>query len=162
MENEDDRFTKLEHVLSKDDVKTAFSLATTSMARLNRNGAKLMHKYGGRAATDVTGFGLIGHARNLAESQLNKVDFEIHTIPILSKMTEAAQALGNLESLVNGRMAETSGGLLVCLPSDEAAKNFCNELQELDKWPAWIIGQVIEGENTARIVQNPKIINVTL
>ena len=40
------------------------------MARLNRNGAKLMHKYQAHAATDVTGFGLLGARARGAHSGL--------------------------------------------------------------------------------------------
>lgn len=161
MENEDDRFNKLEKVLTKDDVRVAFRHAIESMARLNRNGAILMHKYGCHAATDVTGFGLIGHAKNLASCQTNKVLFKIHTIPVLSKMIDAAKELGNLDSFIAGRMAETSGGLLLSLPGEEAAKKYCDELYNLDKCPAWIVGQVVAGENTAEIIDNPTIIHVT-
>ena len=40
-----------------------------------------MRKYGAKGATDVTGFGLIGHANNLAAYQKNKVDFVIDRLP---------------------------------------------------------------------------------
>jgi selenide, water dikinase len=36
-----------------------------SMAHLNRNAAKLMNKYKSHGATDITGFGILGHAQNL-------------------------------------------------------------------------------------------------
>ena len=35
-----------------------------------------MHKHGARAATDVTGFGILGHAANLAKNQKEQV---LHT-----------------------------------------------------------------------------------
>ena len=40
------------------------------MCVLVRVGAQLMHKYGATAATDVTGFGLLGHAQNLVSNQV--------------------------------------------------------------------------------------------
>ena len=36
---------------------------------------------GAHGATDVTGFGILGHARNLAGSQKAAVSFKIHTLP---------------------------------------------------------------------------------
>lgn len=92
-------------------VAEAYEAATFSMARLNRTGAKLMQKYGkcsrlqshqhsvtrlasmsmpslssslavgAHGATDVTGFGILGHARNLASSQKAPVSFKIHMLP---------------------------------------------------------------------------------
>lgn len=51
----------------------AMHKAVESMGRLNRNAAKLMIKHGAHAATDVTGFGLLGHAQNLSENQQAEV-----------------------------------------------------------------------------------------
>ncbi len=36
---------------------------------------------GAHGATDVTGFGILGHARNLASCQKAPVSFNIHTLP---------------------------------------------------------------------------------
>ena len=36
---------------------------------------------GAHGATDVTGFGLLGHAQNLASAQKASVSFRIHTLP---------------------------------------------------------------------------------
>jgi selenide,water dikinase len=41
-----------------------------------------MHKYNAHGATDVTGFGLLGHAQNLARHQKNEVSFVIHNLPV--------------------------------------------------------------------------------
>ena len=62
-----DRWNKIKLVVNEDDVKKAYMRAMSSMTRLNRIGAMLMHKYNAHAATDVTGFGILGHAQNLGK-----------------------------------------------------------------------------------------------
>lgn len=75
----------------------AYNTAMYSMARLNQNAARLMHKYGKvllfiyllmyliitgcHGATDVTGFGILGHLRNLAGNQKQDVSFCLHSLP---------------------------------------------------------------------------------
>lgn len=68
-----------------------------------------MHKFNAHAATDITGFGIIGHARNLAQQQRNDVAFVIHNLPIISKMAAISKAGGNLFGLLQGTSSETSG-----------------------------------------------------
>jgi len=72
-----------------------------------------MHKYGAHGATDVTGFGILGHAKNLASVQKNAVDFVIQKLPIIAKMASVAQACGINFSLLQGYSAETSGMISV-------------------------------------------------
>lgn len=154
-----DRWEKISKVTSEEEVKTAYRAAELSMARLNRTGAKLMHKYGATSATDVTGFGILGHAKNLAENQLKSVKFTIHTLPIIANMSKVAGAVGNMFQLLQGYSAETSGGLLLSIPSS-TAEAYCKEIEELEGCPAWIIGTVEEGERGASIVEKPTIIDV--
>ena len=71
--------------------------------------ARLMHKYNAHGATDVTGFGLLGHAKNLARIQKNEVGFVIHNLPVIAKMAAVSKACGNLFGLLQGNSAETSG-----------------------------------------------------
>ena len=73
--------------------------------------ARLMHKYNAHGATDVTGFGLLGHATNLARVQKNEVGFVIHNLPIIAKMAAVSKACGNMFGLLQGHSAETSGKL---------------------------------------------------
>lgn len=47
----------------------AYELSIESMATLNKNTAHLLKKYDSHGATDVTGFGILGHLQNLAEAQ---------------------------------------------------------------------------------------------
>lgn len=65
--------------------------------------ARLMHKYNAHGATDVTGFGLLGHAQNLAKNQKNEVSFVIHNLPIIAKMAAVAKACGNMFHLLQVR-----------------------------------------------------------
>eukprot|EP00117_Sycon_ciliatum_P007275 scpid68404/ scgid10452/ Selenide, water dikinase 2; Selenium donor protein 2; Selenophosphate synthase 2 len=154
-------WTKVDGIISRDDAEVAYTAAMNSMARLNRTGAAMIKKYGAHAATDVTGFGIKGHATNLAEFQKAPVSFRIHSLPIIAKMAECAKACaenGLNFKLVEGFSAETSGGLLVALSPDKASA-FCEEMQSVDGCPAWIIGDVVDGDRTATIDASPKIID---
>jgi selenide,water dikinase len=110
-----------------------------TMIALNEPGCRAMVEVGVSAATDVTGFGLVGHAFELAEA--SGVTLSIHALetPLLDRTMElAAQGLvtrmhkGTLDYL-GDRLdaggidpvlvhvlcdAQTSGGLLICVPPD--------------------------------------------
>lgn len=154
---------RVQDIITEEEVDRAYDLSMKSMSRLNRTGARLMHKYDAHAATDVTGFGIIGHGRNLAKNQKAAVNFEIHSLPIIRSMKEVDDKV-QMFSLVKGFSAETSGGLMVCLPAENAEK-FCKEIEEIDGAGAWIIGRVVKSENdqklnTCNLVENVKVIPV--
>lgn len=153
------RWDKIKDVVSPKQVVKGYNDAMFSMARLNRNAAKLMQKYKVHCATDVTGFGILGHATNLVENQREIVDFDIHSLPILANMVNISKACGINFKLLEGYSAETSGGLLVCMSKDVAG-DFINELETLDGFPAWIIGDVIKGSRKAKIIKEFEIIEV--
>ena len=133
--------------------------AVMSMARLNRTGARLMTKHRATAGTDVTGFGILGHAQNLADNQVQAVSMEIHTLPCL-KGTPAVNTAVMDFRLLTGYSAETSGGLMVCMAESDAVA-FCKELEEVDGCPAWIIGRVVANpERKSRIVDEFKVLEV--
>ncbi|GLE06221.1 hypothetical protein PINS_up015463 [Pythium insidiosum] len=155
-----ERWQRVENIATVEDAEEAFLMATESMTRLNLNAARLMHKYGAHSATDVTGFGILRHARNQAKSQNQAVDFEIHTLPIIRNMVKVNETIGNSFKLLDGLAAETSGGLLLCLP-EEHAQDFIRELKELDGKPAWVVGRVVPGSRDARIVNDFKVIEVS-
>ena len=52
------------------------------MGTLSLVAARLITKYKAHASTDVTGFGILGHANYLAQAQKNNVEFVINTFPI--------------------------------------------------------------------------------
>lgn len=154
------RWERVKEVITEEEALAAFDKAMEGMSRLNRNAARLMHKHGAHAATDITGFGYLGHATNLAVHQKAKVDIELHVLPIIAGIRKVDQCLGGSFRLLQGFSAETSGGLLVCLPSHEAAEAYCRDLEALDGHPAWIVGRVVAGSNTARIVDDFTVIDV--
>ncbi|XP_014669549.1 PREDICTED: selenide, water dikinase-like [Priapulus caudatus] len=154
-----ERWNRIKLVVSEDDVNKAYHRAMDSMARSNRNSARLMHKYNAHGSTDITGFGILGHAKNLARHQKNEISFVIHNLPCIAKMSAVAKACGNLFGLLQGISAETSGGLLIALPREQAAA-YCKEIEKLEGRQAWIIGIVEKGSRTARIIDKPRIIEV--
>ena len=115
--------------------------STMSMSRLNRIPAEMARRYEARAATDITGFGLIGHALGVARE--SGVGLEIHaaSLPLLPgalNLSEESQSGGlkanrrqfaekvdgdervptSLVTLVYD--PQTSGGLLLSVPEDRA------------------------------------------
>jgi len=154
-----DRWNRIKLVVSEDDVRKAYHRAMNSMARLNRTAARLMSKYNGHGSTDVTGYGLLGHANNLAKIQKNEVGFVIHNLPVIAKMAAVSKACGNMFGLMQGTSAETSGGLIIALPREQAAA-FCKDIEKQEGYQAWIIGIVEKGNRTARIIDKPRVIEV--
>ena len=71
--------------------------------------ARLMHKYKAEACTDVTGFGVLGHARNLAAIQLAAVTLEIDRLPCLAGVYHLSKALAARHHLDTALTPETSG-----------------------------------------------------
>ena len=148
------------NILTKDDAEDMMHAAVCSMARLNRHGGSIMVKHHAHAGTDVTGFGILGHAQNLMDNQLAEVGMEIHTLPCIANTCKVEQS-GILDfRLLKGYSAETSGGLMICMPEEDAIA-YCKELEELDGEPSWIIGKVVSNVNrNAAITNDVKILEV--
>lgn len=156
-----ERWNKIKMVVSREEVELAYQEAMFNMATLNRTAAGLMHTFNAHAATDITGFGILGHSQNLAQQQRNEVSFVIHNLPIIAKMAAISKASGRF-GLLQGTSAETSGGLLICLPREQAAR-FCSEIKSSkygEGHQAWIVGIVEKGNRTARIIDKPRVIEV--
>lgn len=147
-------------ILTEQGAEDMMHNAVCSMARLNKNGGRMMLKHGAHACTDVTGFGILGHAQNLSENQIDEVAIELHTLPCLAGTVAVNSNVFDFQ-LLKGYSAETSGGLLVCIP-EEHAKAFCKELEELDNGsPTWVIGRVVHSaERKATIVEQVTILEV--
>lgn len=130
--------TALKAGRAPDDVATA---AARSMASLNRAAAGAARRHGVRAGTDVTGFGLVGHAAAMARESGVTLVLEVSALPLLpgalalaphfqpGGLRANAAAYAELVELPDSvdpvRRAllfdpQTSGGLLLCVPADQA------------------------------------------
>lgn len=149
-------------VAADDVVRTAVDVMTT----LNRGAAEAMIRVGVSAATDVTGFGLPGHLRNMLRSSGVAAELSAATIPLLPGVAELAAAgcipggtKRNMEDLGADLVwdesltelqrlllcdAQTSGGLLIAVPAARA-EGLLAELAAEATPIAAVIGRVVDG-----------------
>jgi len=85
------------------------------MTTHNRDAARVAREFAA-AATDVTGFGLLGEARVLAEN--SGVGVGITCLPAIDGTPDLSRLFGY--GLADGESAETSGGLLLAVPGSRA------------------------------------------
>ena len=136
-----------------DEYHKVYNIAVGSMMRLNMNAAILMnsdkYKKHINGCTDITGFGILGHGRNLARYQnynkntKNGIQFVIDKLPIIKNVFNVDKYM-NINKILNGIAAETSGGLLIMFDNENIARQFSNDLLEIDGWPSWIVGYTRE------------------
>lgn len=143
-------------LIDAETARRAITVGEESMMRLNRNASSAMITVGAHGCTDVTGFGILGHARNLAVVQRNPVDLEITHLPIIKGLVPLQRGITIDYQLTKGLSAETSGGLLVAL-SPETVNAFQIELSKLGEPEAWTVGRVVAGERRARILPEEQL-----
>ena len=132
-------------------------------SRLNRVGASVIRELGLRAATDITGFGLGGHALEQARASLVTVALDAESVPLMNRVLDyAGDGLVPAGSHANKRYcscsgevsprvspllvsvlfdAQTSGGLLLAVPEHLADR--ARALLEAGGDGAWIVGEVL-------------------
>lgn len=141
--------------------------AVASMLRLNRRAAELAAELEVHAATDITGFGLLGHAAEMARHAAVGMRFVAADLPLLPGALEYARAdiwpggldrnrafleddgfvryAGAVDAATRLLLfdPQTSGGLLFALPPADAAELLrrCAAAGE----PCWAVGEVVEG-----------------
>jgi selenide,water dikinase len=141
-------------------------LAVDSMTTLNRGAAEAMLRVGVSAATDVTGFGLIGHLHNLLRASGVAAELRAGAVPLLPGAAELAATGcipgGTRRNLADSTPyvrwpdtftelqrlllcdAQTSGGLLIAIALDRAALLIAELRAELTPI-AEIVGDVVDG-----------------
>jgi selenide,water dikinase len=141
--------------------------ALAVMTTLNRDAAQVMAGAGAHALTDVTGFGLLGHLRNLAAASGVSATIWNDLVPVLSAAREyVGNGVAPGGTHANRRFlarwvdydsdiieweqlllcdAQTSGGLLAALPGTHAAQ-VVRELREHGLHEAAVVGSIDLGE----------------
>ena len=117
--------------------------AARSMAMLNDKACEPMNAAGAHACTDITGFGLVGHAMNIARASGLALEFHVADAPLFPGALDLArkglfsggaergrrslgpevEIAGDLEEARVSLLfdAETSGGLLIVLPESRSS-----------------------------------------
>ncbi len=153
-----------------------YSEAVASMKRLNAEAAAVAREFGAHAATDVTGFGLLGHLSEMLGEGTIAARIDAAAVPLLSGVVQLVEdgfvpggTMRNLEYLLDRLEggdettrilladAQTSGGILMALPSDVAdrvrarlidtghAAAVIGELVEREQATLTVIGEVAGG-----------------
>lgn len=141
--------------------------AAKCMSSLNKEASAAMQQFKANACTDITGFGLLGHAAEMAEASQVSLEICFSAVPLLPEAMEMAHmgiipegAYNNKKHLDN-KVAfdqslkteeqmilfdpQTSGGLLIAV-AESSADNLVAELTEKNVQAA-IIGRVITAQN---------------
>lgn len=142
-----------------------YRVVLSSMKQLNKDGAKIMQKYGIKCATDITGFGLAGHALKIALASNVCLKIYAEKVPLFEGTLELAQlgclpgaCFRNMEYIndysdFNSKLsveykmimcdAQTSGGLLFsCKPKH--ADDIIKDLLKAEFVNSKIVGEVIK------------------
>ena len=145
--------------------KKAMAMSTKSMATLNKLAAEIMKEIGVNAATDVTGFGLLGHLLEMCDASCISAKIDYQSLPFLPSVKELVdqgivpggtkrnlkfvkdkvqfgENLTDIDKLLLAD-AQTSGGMLISLPAEKAEK-YISKFNELSEIKAVIVGEVIE------------------
>ena len=135
------------------------------MKLLNRSGAEVMKNFCITGATDITGFGLVGHALKMARASKVSMNISMKTVPLIGNTWNLVDygcipgaSFSNLEYAENeisfsSRLdynlkmiafdAQTSGGLLMSVPA--ASKDIIvSELKKSGLTKSTVIGKITE------------------
>ena len=136
------------------------------MKRLNQKASELAQSFGVTAATDISGFSLLGHGWEMASG--SGVGFNIHwdMVPFISAAKEYANAYSFPGGAFDNKAyfekhvqyhkpiseeeklllfdPQTSGGLLFSVNCDHL-DDLKDQADKLDQ-PIWVIGEVVEGD----------------
>jgi selenide,water dikinase len=152
--------------------------AVDSMLRLNGPAARVLRWAGVRACTDITGFGLLGHASEMAQASGARLRISASAVPFLDGALECVkdkqvpggtgrnrdyllsptspeQARVTIEKSISRDLTtllfdpQTSGGLFAAIPSDKLP-DVRSALKEQDV-ECWEVGEVVEGESMVEV-----------
>jgi len=149
--------------------------AVRSMTTLNESAMRAALAHGVRAATDITGFGLIGHLTHVLEASRVAAELDFSRIPLMGRVLQLAaqgvvpggtnrnyQAADNVDwgDLTDAERrvmvdAQTSGGLLLAVPPDRVGE-LTAALEREGSLATAVIGRLIAGPvGSIRMTRGP-------
>lgn len=154
-------------IITEDDAQNYIQ----SMLQLNKKAAEIIHSYSISAVTDVTGFGLLGHLKEMTEGSKQDVSLYLDKVPVfeqvrtliasgvvpggtkdnwqfVEKKVRLHPSIDEIDQFLLAD-AQTSGGLLFAVLPEEAG-NVISELHAAGMQTAAIIG-VVEGRGDGMI-----------
>ena len=140
--------------------KNSISEASNSMKTLNKYAADALRNFTPNAVTDITGFGLLGHLKEVCQSSNVSASIDFSKVEFFSSVLHLAKSgiipggtkrnleyvkqfihfnpdLDDVQKLLTAD-AQTSGGLLITLPEDQA-KSYIKQANNASR----IIGQIV-------------------
>jgi selenide,water dikinase len=152
-----------------------FAAACASMIQLNVAGRDAARELRANASTDVTGFGLVGHAGEMADASGVTAVLDVHRLPILpgaellvergnrTRASRSNREFAEPRLRIEGRPDEvrseflfdpqTSGGLLISVPQ-ERAEDLVAYAKSAGAAATCIVGSIVPQQD-ARIVIRP-------
>lgn len=140
--------------------------AVTSMMLLNRDAARCLRSFRPNAVTDITGFGILGHAYEMAEQSKTLLALKTRDMPVLDGALEyvrsgiqtSAHATNRaylrdkvrVETTLNAGIEsvlydpQTSGGLLISIQAEQASH--LRDSFARNGISIWCVGEVVEGK----------------
>jgi selenide,water dikinase len=149
--------------------------AKRQMKLLNKSATEVMKKHNITGATDITGFGLAGHALKMAKASIVSVKLAMKQVPLIEQTYSLVDegcipgaAFRNLEYAENETLfaadldynlkmiafdAQTSGGLLISAVANKA-DDIINDLHKAGLTSAAIIGEILDPQQHLLIIEN--------
>ena len=153
--------------------------AVRSMATLNKGASEAMIEVGVNSATDITGFGLLGHLSQMMKVSGTTAEINVDSIPLLpgakqlaedgyisggtARNTEAVKSSVTVDDGITDiefsllADAQTSGGLLISVPK-ERSNALIKQLVTNNSLYSVVIGNVTAGSSTSVVIHRQKMI----
>jgi len=148
--------------------------AVRSMAALNKGASEAMIEVGVNSATDITGFGLLGHLSQMMKASGTTAEINVDSIPLLpgakqlaedgyisggtARNTEAVKSSVNVDDGITDiefsllADAQTSGGLLISVP-EERSNALIKQLVTNSSLHSSVIGKVTTQSGTSVVIR---------
>jgi selenide,water dikinase len=149
--------------------------ASRSMANLNAAASAAALAVGAKAATDITGFGLAGHACEMAQSSEVTLAIDLPRLPLLAGAEALARQGNKTRASATNRAftesmtkfegpndplrlefvfdAQTSGGLLIAVPADRAGE-LIERAQADGAEATCVIGEVLAKQDVSLLLRS--------